>query len=59
MIPARSHSALGELLAMPHRIIFPLSSNPESPAILIPEAINPRRVLLAMRGCILQNRVPT
>ena len=38
-------STLGELLAMPDKIVCPPSSNPAYPAILVPEAINLARVI--------------
>ena len=47
-----------ELLAMPAKMVHPLTSNPAYLAILVPEVINPRRELLAMHGYTLQNRVP-
>ena len=44
---------LGELLAMPDKIIRPPSINPVYLAILVPEAINPKRAI----SYAMQNRV--
>ena len=43
---------------MTGKIIRPPSSNPADPAILVPEAINPERELLAMPCKIVRPLVP-
>ena len=46
---------LGELLAIADKIVRPPSSNPAYPAIKVPEAINPERVI----SYAMQSRTPT